>query len=219
MVRFLAASLLLAAAQPAAPPTIRADAREILRVVLAETARVHAAATVGPPPCVRRRVDAAIGGQRRRVEESERPVAPPATGTTLGSQSVTVVDLSEIRFSPFVDWQRPAAVNNGYFGNGGELPEAETQSLQAAERAVLVAPRQPRAVRRIDQAWLRAPLAFCTGERWRPYLVFSAPAIVGDFAFVEVDFQCVLCGQGTALALRRTGRQWQIVAVAQRWVS
>jgi hypothetical protein len=130
-----------------------------------------------------------------------------------------VVDSSEIRLSPFVDWRRPAAVNRGYFDREPDLPRIEELRLSTAERAVLVAPRQPRRVRRVASAWLRPPLAFCAGDPMQPWLEFNAPAIHGDLAFVEVDFQCVLCGQGTSLALRRSGGQWRIVAVALRWMS
>ena len=220
-MRALLASLLIAATPaPASPPPTAADAREILRLVMALETRVHAQAEVGPPPCVRRWVGpASLGGARRRVEawEPPQPPAPPLPPEPPGV--VTVVDSSELRFSPFVAWQRLGDMHRGYVDIGGGLSPDVEAAIREAERAAMVAAPQRRPVAMIERAWFGPPLAFCHGDRWQPVLEIESPTIVGEFAFVDVNFQCVLCGQGVILAFRRLRSGWEIVAAAERWVS
>jgi hypothetical protein len=132
---------------------------------------------------------------------------------------VTVVNAAEIRFSPFMRWQRSAAVNPGYVYSDGDLPPEHEARIRQAERAAMVGPRQRRRVREIDPAWIHPPLRFCRRGDELPRLEISAPTIVGDIAFVSAAFDCVLCGQGIVFVLERRDRRWEIVANAQPWVS
>jgi hypothetical protein len=219
-VKLLLLSLLAAAAPPSTGHRGSADdAREILRIVTAFQVQVHRAAEIGPPPCVRPRVGkASLGGARKRIEafEAPRPVKPMPPVTR---GPVTVINSAEIRLSPFRNWRRLADEHPGGVEMGDELPSPEAKRLGDAERALMMAPLQPRRVKTLDAAWLDAPLAFCPGSEGQPELAISSPAISGGFAFVEVEFHCVLCGQGVTLALARRGGGWEIVAAAHRWVS
>lgn len=214
----LAAALVLAA--PPASAASPADAREVMRVVLAFEARFHER-EVAQPPCIVRRVGlTSLGGNRREIERYEAPPAPPPPRPAPArSGAAMVVDSSEIRLSPFFGWRRVAETHDGSFELAGELPVREGMRLQAAERAVMLAPRQRQRIGEIDPDWLQAPLAFCAGASFKPYLEIGSPAFLGDFAFVSADFICVLCGQGMMIALRRVGQDWRIMAAAIPWVS
>lgn len=205
---------------PASPPPTAADARAILRLVMALETRVHAQAEVGPPPCVRPWVGpASLGGARRRVEAWERPQPPAPPPAPMPPGAVTVVNSSELRFSPFARWQRLGDMHRGYIDIGGPLSADAEAAIREAERAAMVAAPQRRLVAMIERAWFGPPLAFCHGDHWQPVLEIESPTIVGQFAFVDVAFQCVLCGQGVRLAFRRVRSGWEIVAAAERWVS
>ncbi len=214
----LLALLLAASPPPEAPAASTADARQVLRVVLAFETQIHRAAEVGPPPCVLRRVgEDSLGGRRLAVEEYERP-RPPRPPRPAGTV-ITVVDAAELHLSPFSHWEHLSATNRGYFGRGRDLsPEADAQMAQA-ERTAMIGPRQRRRVREIDPAWIGPPLRFCRRGDEFPRLEIGSPTFTGDLAFVWSRFECVLCGQGVILALRRSGRRWEIAAVALKWVS
>jgi hypothetical protein len=202
------------------------DARAVMRTVLAFETGVHRAAEVGPPPCVRPRVGrASLGGSRRDVEEAEayerlRPPSTPVRPEALVRvDPVTAVDPREIRLSPFHRWQRIPSRNPGYVGAGGPLPAGLEAEVKAAERAALVAPLQPRWLSTIRPEWFDRPLSMCRNRRALPALEFDSPVVVNGFAFVRTDFDCVLCGQGIVLALRRVGEAWEIIAAAHTWRS
>lgn len=197
----------------------RSDAREVLRSVMAIQVDLHRLADEEPPPCVRRRIrGAGLGGIPKAIEEWENP-RPKPPRPPLPPGPVTVIDSSEVRFSPFSSWRRPAEVHRGYFDYQEELETPEGRRIEEAERALLMAPVQRQVVKRIDAAWLAAPLEFCTSDEQWPYLEISSPAFQGDFAFVRSSFQCALCGQGVILALKRDGPRWRLVAIAPKWVS
>jgi hypothetical protein len=226
MMPFTAALMLAAAVQAAALPVpTRRDAGEIMRVVLAFETRVHRDAEVGPPPCVRQRVGlASLGDRRGAVEVTEaferRPPPPPVRPENLVPiDPAAVINSAEIQLSPFHRWRRVPSRNPGYVEDGGLLPAELQTDVQAAERAALVAPLQPLHLTAIDPAWLDRPLRMCRRARTWPALEFGSPVIVGDHAFVRADFDCVLCGQGTMLALRRRGASWELIAAAVTWVS
>lgn len=51
-------------------------------------------------------------------------------------------------------------------------------------------------------------------------LQFTAPAVVGDIAFVEsILSSCENCASGGLFALRREGDQWRVVAFADTWIT
>lgn len=220
MKAVLASLLIVWSVAAASQPPARSDAGDILRVVLAFETGVHRQAEVGPPPCVIRRIGpASLGGARRAVEAAERPrpTRAPSRSSTAGQSFI--IRSSDVPVFLFANWETPSAVNRGYVDGAGPLPADLEARIRTAERAAMMASPQRRAVRTIDRAWIGPPLEFCGGGEHWPNLDIGSPAIVGDLAFVRADFDCVLCGQGVLLALRRTGAGWEIVATAQRWVS
>jgi hypothetical protein len=52
-----------------------------------------------------------------------------------------------------------------------------------------------------------------------PKLRLSAPAFSGDTAFIDLTFDCALCGLGATYALRLRGGKWQVLAEWVHWVS
>jgi hypothetical protein len=203
------------------PPASRqpADAREIMRVVLTEEAALHGQSNVGPAPCVRRDVEGVtLNGRRRMLADQEpernRPSAPP----TQAAKDPIVIN--ELQFSPLgFDWFRPRRTRDGYFGGRAHLSRAEDRAVTEAAIGIIRRAEQSDSIRTIDPAWLQKPLLLCENDPEQPYLEFSSPAASGDFAFVAIAFQCVMCGQGVILALKRERGRWAIVAADQQWVS
>ncbi len=192
-----------------------------MQLVLDRAARIHAAAEEGPPPCVPRRVTSATFAGRRAARVAEgrksKAVRPPEASSPTARIVLRPEDVALSLSHPA--WRKLAEEGRGYFEFAGPLAASEMRVFDEAEDMLRAGPDPPRLVRRIDPAWLRAPLALCTGDPRRPRLNVAAPAILRDLAFVDVDFDCVLCGQGVLLALRRTDQGWAIVAGAQEWVS
>ncbi|HEY5721596.1 MAG TPA: hypothetical protein VIT45_04670 [Allosphingosinicella sp.] len=198
----------------------RSDAREVLRSVMAIQVDLHRRAEEEPPPCVRRKVAGpSPGGIPEVVEEWEHPRPKPPRPPLPPGTRIRTIDSDQVRFSPFSSWRRPAAVHRGYFEYHEELTGPEGRQIDEAERALLMAPLQRHRVKRIDPAWLAAPLAFCAGDDQWPYLEISSPVFHGDFTFVYSSFQCALCGQGVILAFKRAGPRWRLIAIAPKWVS
>lgn len=188
----LPAALMLAAASPVAAAQLQsaADARTVLRTVLAFEARVQQRSDHRPPLCISRRLSAAhVPFNHERQPPRTRPY----------------------------DWWRLADVHPGYIHLTDRLSPLEEARVQASERAAWLSLSSQ--VRGIESRWLRSPLHFCAPGFPSQHLEVSEAVIVGDFAFVSVDFQCGLCGVGTLLALRRTASGWQIVAGTTQWQS
>lgn len=99
------------------------------------------------------------------------------------------------------------------------LPEREAQALDSVEAQILQHPQPRRAVRDVRPEWLPNSYRLCSAGRRTRRVEVSAPAMIGDVAFVEVEFACPLCGHGVRYALRRTGREWKVVALSTAWVS
>lgn len=147
--------------------------------------------------------------------ERNRPSAPPPQAAA--NDPIVV---REVRFSPGgFDWFRPRRTRDGYFGGRAHLSRAEDKAVTEAAVRIIRSAEQSDSIRTIDPAWLQKPLLLCEDDPEQPYLLFSSPAISGDFAFVTVDFQCVMCGQGVILSLKRERGRWTIVAADQQWVS
>ena len=104
-------------------------------------------------------------------------------------------------------------------GRGERLMAAAETRVQDAERTAWTVPAEPRSVERIEAGWLPADFPFCTGTGYEAPLEFSAPVIVGDVAFVTVDFQCPLCGRGMLYAFQRRRAGWVLLAWTEQWVS
>ena len=84
------------------------------------------------------------------------------------------------------------------------------------------APRRGRAsgARRVDAALVPAPLRLRDGARDCGPLTLSAPAFAGETAFVETAYACgTTCGNGSLYALQRRDGRWEVVGVADIWIS
>ena len=105
-------------------------------------------------------------------------------------------------------------------GRGGRrsLSAGDQEAAREAMRAALSASTQRRWVAWILPAWMSPSLSFCTGSETRR-LSFGSPVIVGDVAFVFVDYICQLCGQADVFALRRNSRGWVTVAIRNVFMS
>jgi hypothetical protein len=195
IAKTLMAALLTVATAPseAWPARSAADAREILQTVLALEARVQERSDYNPTPCVSRQINPA------HVRGHQIPGRPART-------------------RPY-RWFGLAAVHDGYIDMTSLLAPPEQARIQAAELKAGAVPSGHGLVRRLESDWLGPPLRFC--PRGYPYqhLELSSPVIGGDTAFVSVDFQCGICGQGVLLALRRSTSGWEIVAGTEQWVS
>jgi len=92
------------------------------------------------------------------------------------------------------------------------LGEAAARALRQSEQA---------RIRRIEPAWIPAPLRL--GEFRRPCeyaLSFAPPLVQGDYAFVQDASNCgPECGSGELYALRREGSGWRLVAALPLWIS
>lgn len=78
----------------------------------------------------------------------------------------------------------------------------------------------PAAIAEIDAASVPAPLRLRDGARDCGPLTLSAPAFAGDTAFVETAYACgTTCGNGSLYALERREGRWEVVGVADIWIS
>lgn len=211
MTRLLAAlTILFALTGPArAEP---GDATAIMRLVAASEARIHQ--TAGDrracilPATFATALDSARDQRRnlaRMIESGRREPALRERHDALGA--------------PSYRWTRPSVAPSASWTDNRSLPPAEARALSDAAGAIVRGDAQPRRVERIDAAWLPDHV-FCAGDRAVPAFGLSAPAILGDIAFVETGFTCGdLCGNGLLYALRHSGSGWAIVAVVTTWVS
>jgi hypothetical protein len=114
-------------------------------------------------------------------------------------------------------WWGFGDLRSGSLELADRLPPLQEARVQASERAAWTAASSH--VRQIEPSWLRAPLRFCPAHFAYRHLELTEPVIVGQLAFVSVNFQCALCGVGTLLALRRTSSGWETFASTTQWQS
>ena len=185
----------------------RPDAKsEIVHAVLA-----HVAERQSKPLCVGLSdTGEALANDRRWITSAEREIADadPAERARL------VTGLGHLR-SPQRAWFRPA-----FPGEDRAVPlgEENARVLQAAETALLAIPTSGRVDISLDMGALPEVL------RGRPPgcdgLLFTAPAVVGNIAFVETTYTCGdLCANGQIYALSWSGGRWQVEAMAGTWIS
>jgi hypothetical protein len=72
----------------------------------------------------------------------------------------------------------------------------------------------------VEAAQVAAPMQLQEGRSGCAPLQLSAPAFAGDAAFVETAYACgTTCGNGSLYALQRRDGRWEVVAVADTWIS
>jgi hypothetical protein len=74
-------------------------------------------------------------------------------------------------------------------------------------------------LRQVDAAMVPAPLRLQRPNDDCAQLSLSIPAIVGDTAFVAVNYACgPVCGNGGIYALRRGEGGWRVVGIGDTWI-
>jgi hypothetical protein len=211
MTRLLAALMIFAGLiAPASAET--GDAPAIMRLVAASEARIHQTAG-GHRACIR---PAAFATALDSARDQRRNLARMIES---GRREPILREQYDALGAPGYRWTRPSVAPSVAWTDNNPLPPAEARALSDAAGAIVRGDAQPRRVERIDAAWL-PDYAFCAADRAIPALGFSAPAILGDTAFVETGFVCGgLCGNGLLYALRRGSGGWAIVAVVATWIS
>ncbi|HEY0311466.1 MAG TPA: hypothetical protein VGC56_03130 [Allosphingosinicella sp.] len=99
------------------------------------------------------------------------------------------------------------------------LDAAEQRELTSAVSRILKRGKLPPVARAVYPSSLAPPFARCKRDGQLPRLRLSAPDLAGELAFVQAEFECVLCGHGTLYALRRGTSGWEIVAEWTNWMS
>lgn len=166
------------------------EGQEVLRAVIAIQARNYGAGFTGIRPCV------SATTTPQHVRGRSHPGHPA-------------------RANPY-SWYHLVGRRDG---RGERVPATEEARIQVAERAAWAVPAEPRSIERINASWLPATFQFCTGTGYQVPLEFSAPVIIGDLAFVSVDYQCIMCGRGMLLALERRSTDWALLAWTEQWIS
>lgn len=190
------ASLLFLAGLLSAPPARAADpttdARDVARAVLAMEAR-GVSQSARPSVCVELTVEAPRIRMQHPWRNPPREPRPPHF------------------------WSGDVSAVDGRIQTGTEVPPDVATRLFAAEAMAWSTSGQPPLLARIEPQWLAMPLVSC-GENVMG-LRLTSPVIVGDLAFIAVDYQCPLCGQGMLLVLERRASHWAVIATAFQWVS
>jgi hypothetical protein len=75
-------------------------------------------------------------------------------------------------------------------------------------------------IAQVDEALLTSPIQLQEMGSGCAALQLSAPGFAGDTAFVETAYACgTTCGNGNLYALERREGRWEVVAVADIWIS
>lgn len=97
---------------------------------------------------------------------------------------------------------------------------AELAERLTAQRAEAARNISGPVVARVDEALLTAPIQLQDMGGGCAALQLSAPGFAGDTAFVETAYACgTTCGNGNLYALQRRDGRWEVVAVADIWIS
>jgi hypothetical protein len=104
-----------------------------------------------------------------------------------------------------------------------ELPAAVPADLAQrldALRAEAARGQATPAIAQVDETLVTAPMQLQDMDHGCAGLQLSAPAFAGDAAFVETAYACgTTCGNGSLYALQRREGRWEVVAVADIWIS
>ena len=99
------------------------------------------------------------------------------------------------------------------------IPADQAQRLDGL-RAEAARSNAAPAVSEVDAALVTPPMQLQDMRSGCAPLQLSAPGFAGDTAFVETAYACgTTCGNGSLYALQRREGRWQVVAVADTWIS
>jgi hypothetical protein len=215
-MRISAALLSLALIAAQAPPAQGdSEARAVLAALLA-----HEAAARGPEGGAETCVSALLAGPPTAIGTDDDSMMPP-NAVRIRFQWHEAPPAARIRPAPppFVPGQRRRRPAPEPIPAPPALAAAEAGRLDAA-RPQAVAATGVAAIRQIDASLVPEPLYLRRGYEDCAALTLSQPLFAGDLAFVEAGFACGgLCGNGSLYALERRDGRWQIVGVADIWIS
>jgi hypothetical protein len=209
-VAFLAAALIAAPLQAQSGPN-QADARAVIAAVL-----THQASMRGVESAAGTCVEPSLAG----------PPAPPGAeeDVMVPNHAVRIGFRWHLPEGPPLVRPPPQFRSDGRPQRRERRPEVPLpaalapdlgQRLDAARAAAA-----PVAIGEIDATWVPAPLRLRDGARDCGPLTLSAPAFTGDIAFVETAYACgTTCGNGSLYALQRREGRWEVVGVADIWIS
>lgn len=134
----------------------------------------------------------ALAWDRRRINR-------PSSVACIAENTPSTADL--IRDRPYSVWRSVVAIDN-------PQPTPDQQRLQRIAKGEGRTPAID-----LTRLALPAPSPDCKEQ----YSV-SAPAIIGDHAYMHIDSNCgLLCGGGEILALERRDGTWQVTAQLMLW--
>jgi hypothetical protein len=210
-ILLLAAALVAVPLQAQTPET--ADAQAAILAVL-----THQAAMRGAENASQTCVEAMLAGP---------PAAPSAEDPMVPNHAVRIGFQWHLPEPPAIVRPTPQYRPDGRRQNRERRPEVPlpaalapdlAQRLDALRAEAARAPSQ--SIERIDPASVPAPLHPRDASPDCAPLTLSAPAFAGDTAFVETVYACgSRCGNGNLYALERRNGRWEVVAVADLWIS
>ena len=210
--------LLLAAALATAPLQAQnAPDTAVAQAALA-TVLAHLSAMRGPENAAQTCVEPMLAGP---------PAAPGAEDPMVPDHAVRIGFQWHLPEAPAIVRPAPQYRPDGRRQNRERRPEVPLPAALAPDLAQRLDALRVEAARvpgpvieRIDAALVPAPLRLRDGVRDCAPLVLSAPAFAGDAAFVETFYACgTRCGNGSLYALQRRDGRWEVVGVADIWIS
>jgi hypothetical protein len=216
-MKFAFASLALVSAslQPSAPPPDADEARAVISAVL-----VHQASVRGPESGAQTCVVGALAGLPAAPGAEEDPMVPDHA-VRISFQWHVPDAAARLRPPPPPPepgrrQRRPRAEP---FVAPAVLAPALAERLSALRAEAAQSGASP-AINGIDAAMVPAPLRLQGPMGDCAPLTVSAPAFAGDAAFVEIAFACgTVCGSGNLYALQRRESGWEVVGIADIWIS
>ncbi|HEV7659997.1 MAG TPA: hypothetical protein VGO55_09150 [Allosphingosinicella sp.] len=210
---FLAAVALAAAPLHAQTAPEIADARAAIAAVLA-----HQASMRGPESGAATCVEGVLAGPLAAPGE-EDPMVP--------NHAVRIGFRWHLPEQPPILRPPPQYRPDGRRVNRERRPEVPLPAALAPDVASRLDALRAEAARapamdiaQIDAALVPAPLRLQDGARDCGPLTLSVPAFAGDAAFIETAYACgTTCGNGSLYALQRREGRWEVVGVADIWIS
>jgi hypothetical protein len=200
-------------AQSGPEPAAANEARAAIAAVLA-----HQVSMRGPESAAQTCVERTLAGP---------PAAPGADDPMIPNHAVRIGFQWHLPEPPPVVRPPPQFRPDGRRQSRERRPEVALPAALAPDLARRLdalraeAARAPAvALAEIDAALVPAPLRLRDAVRDCAPLALSAPAFAGDAAFVEIASACgSRCGNGSLYALERRDGRWEVVGVADIWIS
>jgi len=176
--------------------------RDILRAVFAHEARRPGRVNV----CLRLRP----GGRTFEIEKRAIRALEQRLREEPGARSEIVAELDRLQ-APARAWLLPSVESS----SENPLPAQSRQLLGRAEARLVTGPRLSSGFEfTLDDS--AVPEVFRSQGPGCSTLLFSAPAVAGEIAFVETRFRCgERCGEDWLYAVVRREERWEVAAMAR----